>query len=59
MLRDGNVDLAELKEKIDQLPDINAARVVKLHDRITAGEYEIDIPALVDKMLNFERSLKA
>lgn len=49
--------LQELKETIDQLPDINASKVVQLHQRIIAGEYVVDLDRLTDKLLALESAL--
>lgn len=49
--------LQELKETIDQLPDINATKVVQLHQRIMAGDYVVDIDRLTDKLLALENAL--
>ena len=49
--------LQELKETIDQLPDINATKVVQLHQRIMAGDYVVDIDRLTDKLLALESAL--
>ena len=51
------LDLQMLKTAIDQLPEINAARVVDLHHRIIASEYKIDARQLAKKMLDLEKSL--
>jgi len=49
--------LNHLRESIEQLPDIDATRVVQLHHRITAGDYEIDSDRLAEKLLNLENQL--
>ena len=51
------LDLQMLKTAIEQLPEINAARVVDLHHRIIASEYKIDARQLAKKMLALEKSL--
>ncbi len=51
--------LRELKETIDQLPEINATRVVQLHQRIMAGEYVVDLERLTDKLLALEAQIEA
>jgi flagellar biosynthesis anti-sigma factor FlgM len=51
------VDIEELEANIKQSPDINASRVVNLHHRIEAGEYEIDSTRLAEKMIAFESEL--
>lgn len=49
--------LQELKDTIDQLPDINATKVVQLHQRIIAGDYAVDLDRLTDKLLALESAL--
>ena len=51
------LDLQMLKSAIEQLPEINAARVVDLHHRIIASEYKVDARRLAKKMLALEKSL--
>lgn len=50
------IDISALESRIQQLPDIDAARVVELHNRIMAGEYEIDSERLAGKILDLESS---
>lgn len=49
--------LKRLRESIDQLPEINATRVVQLHQRIMAGEYQVDTDRVAEKLLNLESLL--
>lgn len=49
--------LARLREQIEQLPDIDAAKIVQLHDRILRGEYQINSGSLADKLSDFESDL--
>lgn len=49
--------LEALKEHIEQLPDADATRVVQLHNRIQAGDYEIDAQRIAEKLLDLESSL--
>lgn len=51
------VDLQSLKDTIDQLPEINASKVISLHNRINANEYEIDVAGLAEKLIAFEERL--
>ncbi len=51
------IDMNVLESRIKQLPDIDAARVVELHNRIMAGEYEIDSERLAGKILDLESSI--
>ena len=52
------IDLSALESSIKQLPEIDAARVVDLHNRIIAGEYQIDADRLAGKLLNLESTLE-
>lgn len=49
--------LDKLRDSIDQLPEINATRVVQLHQRIMAGEYIVDPDSVAEKLLNLESLL--
>ena len=49
--------LARLREQIEQLPDIDAAKIVQLHDKILRGEYQINSKSLADKLSDFESDL--
>lgn len=52
------VDMNALEQRIRQLPDVDAARVVDLHHRIKAGDYSIDSESIAEKMLNLESSIE-
>jgi len=49
--------LKDLRESIDQLPEVNATKVVQLHQRIMASEYVVDVDRLTNKLLALEASL--
>lgn len=51
------IDMAHLLTELEQLSEVNASRVVKLHDQIAAGEYTIDSRRVAQKMIDFEASL--
>ena len=51
------IDVNALESRINQLPDIDAARVVELHNRIMAGEYEFNSKSLADKLIGLESIL--
>ena len=51
------LSLKQLREAINQVPDIQATRVVQLHQRIMASEYKIDLDRLTDKLLALESDL--
>ncbi len=52
------IDIGALEARISQLPDIDAARVVDLHNRIVTGEYSVDSESVADKLLNLERIIE-
>ena len=49
---------AELETKISQLPDIDAAKLVRLHNLIVAGDFKVDFERLADKLLAFETQMR-
>lgn len=57
LLADEGIDLAQVLGELEQQSIVNASRVVKLHDRIGAGEYAIDSPRVARKLLRLEKSL--
>lgn len=52
-----DIDLSELRAAIDELPTMDATKVVDLHRRIVNGDYKIDVQSLAEKMLELESSL--
>ena len=48
---------AELENKINQLPDIDAAKLVRLHNLILAGDFEVKFERVADKLLAFETEM--
>ncbi len=53
-----SVDMDALEQRIKQLPEVDTARVVELHSRIMAGEYEVDSERLAGKLLDLESGLE-
>lgn len=51
------VNLQLLKSAIEQHPEINAAKIIDLHHRISNNEYKINAEKLASKLLAFEKSL--
>ncbi len=51
------IDMSALETRIKQLPDLDAARVVELHNRIVAGEYKINAESIAEKMLSLESAI--
>jgi len=49
--------LAKLQTRISQLPEIDAAKIVDLHDRIISGEYKVDSKSLAEKLRKFEADI--
>lgn len=49
-------DLQALETRIRELPEVNAARVSDLRDKINSGQYTVDTGRLADKILAFENS---
>ncbi len=52
------IDLIALETAIKQLPELDAARIVDLHNRIVADEYKIDTERLATKLLKLESLLE-
>ena len=50
-------DLNELRAAIDELPELNVAKVVALHRRIVKGDCKIDSERLAGKLIELESSL--
>ena len=48
---------AELENRINQLPDIDAAKLVRLHNLILAGDFKVNFERLADKLLAFETKM--
>jgi len=51
------VDMSALESRIQNLPDIDAARIVELDNRITSGDYTIDSDSIASKILSLESSI--
>lgn len=52
-----DIDLNELRAAIDELPELNATKVVALHRRIVNGDYKVDSERLAEKLIELESSL--
>ncbi|MEX2131131.1 MAG: flagellar biosynthesis anti-sigma factor FlgM [Pseudohongiellaceae bacterium] len=52
-----DIDIPALTESMRQLTEVDAARVVALHDRIQRGNYYLDNAKVAEKLLNFESQL--
>jgi len=55
--KEPDIDLNELRAAIDELPELNATKVVALHRRIVNGDYKIDSQRLAGKLIELESSL--
>ena len=53
------IAMGALESRITQLPNIDAARIVELHNRIIANEYEIDSKRLAGKIIDLESSFNS
>lgn len=51
------VEIEKLKGLLDQMPEIDTAKIVDLHNRIASGEYKIDSKTLAEKLRKFESEL--
>ncbi len=51
------IDSRYIYERIGQLPEIDAARVVSLHSQIMAEEYKIDFRQIAKKLIELESAL--
>ena len=51
------IDAIKLEMEINQLPAINASKMVNLHGRLSAGSYEIDLKETSKKLLSLEQKL--
>ncbi|MEX0963315.1 MAG: flagellar biosynthesis anti-sigma factor FlgM [Pseudohongiellaceae bacterium] len=51
------IDLEQLRAVIDELPTLNATKLVALHRRIVNGDYAIDSTRLAEKMIELEATL--
>ena len=56
-LSTAGIDLTALEAAIERLPELDAARVVELHNRIVADEYKIDARRVANKLLDLESLL--
>ena len=50
-------DFTELRAAIDELPEMNATKLVSLHLRIVNGDYKIDSQRLAEKLIDLESCL--
>ncbi len=55
---DADFDFGALKTAIDELPIMDASKVVALHRRIVNGEYQIQTERVMEKLLEFESSIE-
>lgn len=49
--------LERLKQHLDELPEVDATRVIQIHNRIQAGDYQVDASRLAEKLSALESSL--
>ncbi|MEX0618546.1 MAG: hypothetical protein WD180_06270 [Pseudohongiellaceae bacterium] len=53
-IRSSEIDLAQLKTRIQSLPNMDAARLVDIHHRLESRLLEIDAHEVADKLLDLE-----
>ena len=51
------VDSTKLESEINQVPEINASRMVSLYGRLAAGSYRINLKKTSNRLLSLEREL--
>ncbi len=56
---DAIIDLEEMLAAIDELPSIDATKLVSLHRRIMNEDYRIDTQRLAEKLIDLEAALDA
>ena len=49
--------LERLKQHLDELPEVDATRIIQLHNRIQAGHYQVNPDRLAEKLMELESSL--
>lgn len=54
---DSDFDFAQLKASIEELPSMNATKVVALHRQIMNGDYKIQPHRISSMLIDFESSL--
>jgi len=55
--QDSDIDLAKLRASIDEVPEMNATKLVALHRRIVNGDYKIDSETIASKLLELESQI--
>lgn len=53
-----DIDLDELRAAIEELPELNATKVVALHRRIINGDYKVDSERLAKSIIALESTLE-
>ena len=51
--------LQQIEEQLANLSEVNASKVVDLHNRIEAGEYEIDPERIARKIMDLESEINS
>lgn len=49
--------LQQIEEQLENLSEVNASKVVDLHNRIAAGEYEFDPERIARKLMELESEI--
>ncbi len=50
--------LERLKQHLDELPEVDATRVIQIHNRLQAGDYQVDASSVAEKLMALEASLQ-
>lgn len=50
--------LERLKQHLDELPEVDATRVIQIHNRLQSGEYKVDANRVAEKLTALESSLQ-
>ena len=49
--------LEDLEQQLRHLPEVNASKVVDLHNRVESGSYEVDADRIAEKLTQLESEL--
>ena len=49
--------LERLKQHLDELPEVDATRVIQIYNRVQAGDYKVDASKVAAKLMALESSL--
>lgn len=49
--------LERLKQHLEDLPEVDATRVIQIYNRLQAGDYQVDANRLAEKLTALESAL--